>query len=121
LQKVQYEDQRILRNIEGSDLTQLSPQDQELLRCTKYSHWRYEEEFRYFVSLDEAIKEGNLHFCPFGDTLKLVEVILGHQCEMSLDAVRTLTRGHYHHAVTTFKARLAFKSFDVVPDERTVP
>jgi hypothetical protein len=121
LEKVQYEDQRILRHLEdGGDPSQLSPQDQALLRCTKYSHWRYEEEFRYFVLLKDTVKEGRLHFYSFDNTLKLAEVILGHQCDLSLDAVRCLAQGHYQN-VTTFKARLAFKSFDVVPNEKTVP
>jgi hypothetical protein len=121
LQKVRYEDQRIRRDLgDSGDTSQLGPQDKQLLLYTKYKHWEYEEEFRSFVPLKDSIKEGRLHFHPFDKDLKLVEVILGHQCDLSLDAVRDLTQRHYQN-VTTFKARLAFKSFDVVPNEKTVP
>lgn len=120
VEQVKYEDERILRNFGTGDPHRLDTALQELLRCTKYSHWRYEEEFRRFVSLKDTIKEGSLHFYPFDDSLQLREVILGPQCNLSPDAVRRLTPAHYHNAVT-FKARLAVKFFAVVPDEGTVP
>ena len=120
MEKVKYEDERILRNFGMGDPRKLDPTLQELLRCTKYSHWRYEEEFRCFVPLKGTIKEGSLHFYPFDDNLHLSEVILGPQCDLSLDAVRKLVQARYHHVVT-FKARLAVKFFAVVPDEGTVP
>jgi hypothetical protein len=120
LETVRYESERLLRSLGDGDPDQLSPEDQTLLRCTKYEHWYYEEELRHFVSLKETIREGTLNFYPFGDKFRLMEVILGHQCDLSLDAVRRLAHTHYRH-VTTFKARLAFKSFAVVPNETTVP
>jgi Protein of unknown function (DUF2971) len=120
VEQVKYKDERILRNFGMGDPRKLDIALQALLRCTKYSHWRYEEEFRRFVLLKDMIKEGRLHFYPFDDSLQLSEVILGPQCDLSLDAVRRLTQAHYHHAVT-FKARLAVKFFAVVPDEGTVP
>jgi hypothetical protein len=48
----------------------------------KYKNWKYEDEFRFFVKLDECMKiEGN-YFFPFKDNLDLKEIIIGpkHPC-----------------------------------------
>lgn len=120
-QKVKYEDRRILAKLEeqGNPL-KLDKTLQDLLLCTKFRHWQYEQELRVIVPLKQAVQEGSLYFYPFNDNLQLVEVILGPLCSESLNAVRRLTRTQYPHAVA-FKARLGFKFFKVVPDERTVP
>jgi len=89
------------------------------LLCTKYAHWEYEEEVRVFVKLDEAIAEGTLYFWPFSNDLTLGEVILGPLCEYRINDVRRLVTSLYG-SVVVIKARLAFKSFRVVPDQRTV-
>lgn len=120
-QKVRYKDERLLAQLgeEGEPAT-IDKKLQKLLLCTKFRHWHYEEELRVFVPLEEAMEEGRLHFCPFDKDLQLAEVILGPQCSLSLDAVRHLTEAIYPKVVT-FGARLAFKFFKVVPQERTVP
>lgn len=120
-QKIQYEDKRVpIEFDEQEGSRKLDKKLQRLLLQTKFVHWQYEEEHRVFVSLEKAFKEGSLHFFPFDKSLKLAEVILGPQCTLSLDTVRQLTQEHHPRAVT-FKARLAFKFFKVVPDGRTVP
>ncbi len=91
-----------------------------LLLTTKFEHWKYEEEYRYIVQLDKAVCEGSFHFRQFDEDLELAEVVLGAQCEMSVDAVRDFTRSH-HAKVATFKARPAEKFYSVVPDEDTLP
>ena len=54
-----------------------------------------------------------MYFYPFGDDLRLVEVILGERCTLSLDAVQQLTRTLHPQAVT-FRARTARKWFTIV-------
>jgi len=121
VQKVRYEDDRVLAQVgEDGDPTGIDEELKELLLCTKFRHWNYEEELRVFVPLDKAVREGELYFCPFGDDLQLAEVILGPQCNMSLDTVRKLAHSRYPDTVT-FTARLAFKFFKVVPQESSVP
>jgi Protein of unknown function (DUF2971) len=121
VQEVTYEDERILARLaDNANPSVLDQALQEQLLRTKYRHWSYEEERRIVVPLASATKEGKLYFRHFDHELKLAEVILGHLCNLSLDAVRSLTRALHHH-VTTFHARLAWKSFDVVPQESTVP
>ena len=119
--KVEYQSDRILASLgDQPDPLTLNDDLQNLLLCTKFRHWEYEEEYKVFLPLENVIKEGRLHFRAFDNDLDLAEVILGPQCTLSLDSVRRLTRALHPHAVT-FKARLAFKFFAIVPDERTVP
>lgn len=121
VQKVQYKDKRIRAKLgESGDPFSLSKELQDLLLCTKCHQWDYEEERRRFVSLADAIQEGQLHFRPFDEEVQLAEVILGPHCHQSVDAVRQLT-SQYHPRARTFKARLAWQHFKVVPQESTVP
>jgi hypothetical protein len=122
---VKYEDERILANLkDNQDPRTLDTKLQTLLRSTKYKHWSYEEEIRMFVPLAEAVREGSLHFYSFAHSgvqrLGLREVILGPECAWSLYDVRTLVSLRYPSAIT-YNARLAIKSFAVVPKEKTVP
>jgi len=122
VQRVRYEDQRILAELDESenDPTKISPELQETLLCTKFRQWDYEQEYRKFVKLSEMTKDGSLYFCPFDGHMKLVEVILGPHCYSSLASVRKLIRAHHHDAVA-IEARLAFGSFSVAPNELTIP
>ncbi len=119
---VMYEDKRILEELDrfNADATKLSKALQDRLRCTKSAHWRYEEEVRVFVRLENAVGERALHFQPFSDKLQLTEVILGVRCECKLAEVRRLTR-QLHPKAVVFNSRLAFKHYKIVPDERTIP
>ena len=84
----------------------------ETALTTKYSHWRYEEEVRLFVSRNEPDKSG-LYFKEFGTDLKLREVIVGPDCPLTRielsDALGPSSVG-----IETTKARRAFKSFRIV-------
>ena len=121
-QHIKYSDKRILAQLEqkDDDPTKLTPALQNLLLSTKSAHWSYEQEVRMFVKLSSARREGALYFYPFDGHLQLAEVILGPQCDMSLDSARALTRSHCPDA-RVYKSSLAFKSFSVVPSEKTIP
>lgn len=120
-EEVSYEDSRLAQELDGAKhALHLSPEQEQLLRRTKFRHWQYENEQRMCVELDECSKEGSLHFCNFDNDLQLAEVILGVECRLPLDKVRSLTSTQYS-GVITFQARLAVKSFDIVRDEDTVP
>ena len=93
---------------------------QTKLLFTKYEHWRYEAEVRLLVPLSACIKEGALHFVPFHRRqLRLREVILGDRCSLNAKEIKTLTSS-MPSSPKTFRARLAGKSYNVVPDEDTV-
>jgi hypothetical protein len=120
-QTVEYEDDRIQEQLPpNGDPTALPPELRDRLLRTKYSHWKYEEEVRVFIELDKSVREGGLNFYPFDTRLILREVILGPQCSLSVKSVRDLVSLRYPGAIT-FKSRLAFKFFSVVPKESTVP
>lgn len=120
LQQVQYEDQRLRDELERNpDPTEIPEDLQTQLLRTKYSGWKYEDEYRRFVTLADAIPVGRLHFIPFGPELQIAVVILGEQCNHSLETIRDLVATRYS-GVTTFRARLAFKWFKVVPNELTI-
>ena len=120
LQKVRYEAERLLSKLDENDNPMTLPtEQQEILLCTKYGGWRYEQEQRRFVLLADALVEGALHFIPFGKELQLAEVIIGPECTIAVTEVRRLVDSLYPGAVT-FKARLAFKFFKIVPNEQEI-
>lgn len=121
LQEVAYEDQRLLAELgDGEAPLSIAPEIQAQLLRTKYRHWSYEQEYRRFVPLETSVQEGRLNFVSFGPELELAEVILGPQCNHSLQSIRDLVALRYTNVVT-FQARLAFKWFSVVPNELTIP
>ena len=87
------------------------------LLCTKFSDWIYEEESRFFVSLDILRREGGLHFLEFSPQLALKEVIVGLNCEVPLSSIRHLLREDLD-SVRVKKAGLALRVFKVIEDRR---
>lgn len=121
VQQVSYQDDRILAALNPTRrLDTLNEELQQRLLCTKSKGWRYEEEYRRFVSLNDAYAEGSLQFWPIEGDIQLTEVILGPLCELPLGSIRKIVSQHFPNA-TVFKSRLAFQSFKIVPDARTVP
>jgi hypothetical protein len=117
---VSYSPERIeVRFFSGKPAEGLDPSFIKALQVTKYEHWAYEQEVRVFLSIDSSNMENGSIFEPFSDKLILRGVIIGPLCEMPMDRVRQLTHGMYD-CVSVIKARLAFKSFNVVGDEKSV-
>ncbi len=85
----------------------------EDILSTKFSHWRYEQEMRLFVQLDPATKQDGLYFYDFSGDLALAEVVVG---SLSTVSRRELSDalGNVSDTVICRKARLAFRSFNVV-------
>jgi hypothetical protein len=53
------------------------------LLTTKFEHWRYEDEVRLIIRLEDAIHERDFYFLPFSETLRLREIIVGVRCGLS--------------------------------------
>jgi len=83
------------------------------LLTTKFSHCRYEREVRAFLSLDTPDPVSGLYFLDFGENLVLKEVIVGHSSNINR-AELSDTLGNIRGQVECRKARLAFRSFNVV-------
>jgi len=80
---------------------------------TKYSHWRYEREWRMFVWLKDARVDEGRFFADFGPDMRLTSLIVGALSPVSRDEVAQAL-GDLDSEVEVMKARLAFRSFRVV-------
>ena len=101
---------------ERSDLKiPLTKENADELLYTKYRDWKYEEEWRNWFQLDE--REDGHYFYPFDKFIQLREVIAGPLCTDSKDRIEQALRG-YPETVSVIKARLAFKTFQVVKNKQ---
>ncbi|MBY5582544.1 DUF2971 domain-containing protein [Rhizobium leguminosarum] len=89
--------------------------DLDPIMYRKSTDWEYEEEYRLWAELNHPVAIGNrqLYFEPFGDELKLAEVIVGPLCEVTRADIDRLLK-HYQFKPVLLKARLAFNSFTIV-------
>ena len=118
--EINYSTDRIpIEYVGGKKSNGVEPSYVQKITSTKYMHWAYEGEIRMHVGLDEGMCEGGLYFMPFSSELDLREVILGHSCPVPINQVRALLNKLHPKAKAT-KARLAFKSFKVVTNQRHV-
>lgn len=116
---VKYASERLLRQaVKDTQHLEVNESLIQDLLYTKYEHWKYEEETRVFVELDPKTVEHGCYFYNLSEQLRLREVILGPLCEIPIDQVRALVEELYDYQVFVNKARLAFKWFKVVEDER---
>ena len=83
------------------------------LLTTKYSHWRYENEWSAFLSLEDQDSEGENYLADFSDMIRLREVIVGAAATISRSDV-AVALGDLARGVRVFRVRLAFGSFNVV-------
>ena len=82
-----------------------------MLLSTKYAHWSYEDEFRFFCRLEHP--DGDNYFVPFEKHMELAQVIVG--------ANSNVTRAEVSEALAsanltaeTFKVRPSFNHFKMV-------
>jgi hypothetical protein len=116
--EVQYSLARLkLKMPEGTK--SITPELTDLLIYTKFESWSYEREWRLLCDLTSSENEGGLYFMPFSKSLKLIEVILGSLCDFNLRKIRALVDAS-HHGVMTYRARLAYRSFRIIPKGTSV-
>jgi hypothetical protein len=92
---------------------ELDRDDVDDVLLTKFTAWRYEAEYRCFCPLADGIRDGDLYFEPFSETLRLSQVIVGDLATISRAQLADAL-GDQAMSVDTFKARPAFGSFKVV-------
>lgn len=85
---------------------------------TKFSHWRYEDEYRLFVKLDENGDQG-LYFYNFSEDVRLREVIIGACSSVTHDEVKIALDNM--RDVEIINAKLAFRSFNVIKQKSKNP
>ncbi len=87
------------------------------LLATKFSHWRYEDEVRCFVSLTDKDPSNGRYFFEFSNELKLKQVLVGAESRITRsDIEKSLGKENAH--VERFKTRAAFKTFNVVRNRK---
>jgi Protein of unknown function (DUF2971) len=97
-------------------LKTLSMKTANALLFTKYFDWNYEHEARIFTQLNDRDSQSGLYFMNFSDQLILREVIAGPLCTATLQELREVVGSRA--GVSFTKARLAFKTFRVVTNQR---
>ena len=80
---------------------------------TKHRGWSYEREERLIKRLDTCEKEGVLYFYKFCEVMKLQQVIVGCESDISGAEVRDAL-GEELGEVSIFKVRPAFSKFEMV-------
>lgn len=84
---------------------------------TKFSHWRYENEVRLFVALNERDPKTSLWFHEFGPDMALKEVIIGDACDVTRKELAEAL-SDLDPVVRKRKARLSFQRFAIVTQRR---
>ena len=84
------------------------------LLFTKFAHWRYEGEVRVWASIEE--RSAGLFFYPFGEGLRLAEVICGGNCSISCMKVARLLLAGFE-GVRLKQVRRAHDAFRMIEDE----
>jgi hypothetical protein len=85
------------------------------LLTLKFEHWHYEQEHRLFVELKDKDEKSGLYFFEFGGSpeVKLSEIIVGAYSGITPEQVKRAL-GRRAGEVKAHKARLAFRTFEVV-------
>ena len=83
----------------------------------KYTDWAYEDEVRIFTDLKERDEQSGKCFLPLGSELILREVVAGPLCEVTKAELENAANG-YSEKISFKKARLAFRSFNVVENQQ---
>jgi hypothetical protein len=80
---------------------------------TKFNNWAYEKEIRIWAPLQN--EENGTHYLEFEEHLRLIEVIIGAKCTLSIAAIaRALSS--FTSQVKIKKARAAYDKFEMVED-----
>lgn len=119
LEPVKYSRKRLIVELESlRDPHQLDIAIAKHFLFTKYSHWRYENEIRSYVTLEDRDPDNNLFFSEFSDRMRLALVIVGAQ-STTVRATLNEALGDLAPKVRCFKARLAFNTFRVVRQNKS--
>ena len=84
---------------------------------TKFAHWIYEREIRIWSCL--VNEEAGLYFVPFGEDMRLAEVIVGQKSSISRAAIVGALGGSADE-VNIFRVRAAYNKFEMVEDEQAM-
>jgi len=81
--------------------------------ATKFEGWKYEDEVRVFVNLEEIDNATGLYYKNFGKDLFLKEIIIGPKCHFGVSDIKNILT-KYKEEVKIIPSRLAFRSYKVI-------
>ncbi len=113
---VSYEGERLKEEIESELLERDHETLGHKLLITKYEHWRYEDEVRMVLNLNDSVHEKGMYFLPFCNALYLREVIIGARRDLSPKDVRKVISSQDNNVRLT-QGRLAFRSYRIVKNQ----
>jgi hypothetical protein len=94
-----------------------TPEEMRQLLYTKYRDWSYEKEFRAWFRLDECDFSTGYYLYSFDEKVRLREVIAGPLCDTTEATIDALLHGYNDH-IRVVKARLAFRTFQIVKNKQ---
>ena len=113
---VNYVDERLEPSALFDDNEQAREQFMMQLMGTKFLHWQYEDEARLFVELKDKDEHSEFYYTEFSEMLKLAEIIVGAEATTSRSTIVEAI-GDLDGTLNKFKARAAFKSFEIVKNK----
>ena len=87
---------------------------------TKFSDWKYEEEYRLFVNLKQESSEAGLYFVDFHENLTLQEIVVGMNCTLPIARLKQIINFDLKN-VRVKKAGLALRDFKIIEDRSFRP
>jgi hypothetical protein len=88
------------------------------LLTSKFNHWVYEDEYRMFVDLDPLERSNGLYFKKFDSSIKLTDIFIGYYSDIDKKKILE-TVGKSISPDSVVRVRPAFKSFNIVIDQRS--
>lgn len=83
------------------------------LLSRKFSDWKYEKEWRFFIPLRDCKIESGLYFEKFSADLNLIGIILGTKCELSITEMQSLLK-KLGIPIQVKKAKLDDKTYKII-------
>jgi len=90
----------------------ITKEETEGIWLTKFESWKYEEELRVVCSKKDCTNINGFLFHPLNDEISLKGIVLGPLCKITVDDIRSALPNNKE--IEIIKARLAFRSFDIV-------
>jgi hypothetical protein len=118
LKKVKYDFTNIRTKFELSD--DQSDNEQKFLDLAeiKCHEWGYEKEYRMLVPLNDFDPEKGFHIFPFGDNLKLREIVFGCRCK-DPNEVKIILHYANKFSVDIIATRAEFEGYRINKDGTT--
>jgi hypothetical protein len=114
---VEYLPERItLQQLGLKSLAEFTDAEMMKLLAMKFKAWSYEAEYRAFCRLEKKDPVSDLYFFDFHSSFRLAEVIIGERSSITRGRLDEVL-GDRVQTITSFKARAAFKKFEVVENK----